>query len=378
MICAIDGYEANVRHRVGIGRYAYEIIKHIYDARNASPEKHDMTFRVYLPDPPFPDMPRETEWWQYRVAKPKKLWTFIGLPFALAQDMPRANVVFSPTHYIPRFIHVPKAMSIMDVSYLSYPELFKRKDLHQLVYWTRYAASHANAIFTISEFSKNAIIEAYHVHPDTVHVTYPGLSTIASMGSLEKYRIAKHYILSVGTIQPRKNYCRLIEAFSVFLKNNKQKFGTIDLVIVGKKGWLYEAILSAPKKFGVEKQVKFLDFVPDSDLPALYKNALCFALPSLYEGFGLPVLEAMAQGCPVVVSSVSSLPEIAGKAGIYVTPEDVPSIARGLLTAVRQRNLIQGRTRKQKGLEQVKKFTWDAAAEQTLTILERLAKGAQS
>jgi glycosyltransferase involved in cell wall biosynthesis len=198
------------------------------------------------------------------------------------------------------------------------------------------------------------------------------------MGTKTAYNITKHYILSVGTIQPRKNYVRLIEAFSEFLKLNKQKFGEIDLVIVGKKGWLYEDILAAPKKFGVEKQVKFLDFVPDADLPALYKNALCFALPSLYEGFGLPVLEAMAQGCPIVVSSVSSLPEIAGKAGIYVTPEDVPSIVKGLLTAVRQRNLIQGRSRIKKGLEQVKKFTWEAAAERTLEILERVGKGVKS
>ncbi|KKR03428.1 MAG: glycosyl transferase group 1 [Microgenomates group bacterium GW2011_GWC1_39_12] len=380
MIISIDGYEANVEHRVGIGRYAYEILTRMYAIRKEDLFYSHIFFRVYLPQAPRSDMPRETSWWTYHIVKPKKLWTFIGFPFALIRDKPKADVVFSPTHYIPRFVSASRVMSIMDCSYLSYPELFKSKDLHQLVHWTKYAASHAKLIFTISEFSRNAIIKAYRVNPRRVVVTYPGLVTLnfkkQHMQLVDKkYPIAKHYILSVGTIQPRKNYERLIEAFALFLKKNKQKFGVIDLVIVGKKGWLYNEILHAPKRYGVEKQVKFLDFVPDSDLPTLYKNALCFALPSLYEGFGLPVLEAMAQGCPVVVSNSSSLPEIAGKAGVYVDPKNVESIASGLLTAVRQRNLIQGRIRVKKGLDQVSKFSWDKAAKETLDLLERVGKG---
>jgi len=371
MVIAIDGYEANVANRVGIGRYAYEILHHIYKLH-----RDTVQFRVYIPNPPLPDMPKETAWWQYRVVGPKKLWTFLGLPRALIHDTPQADVVFTPTHYIPRFISIPRIMSIMDCSYLRYPEMFRVKDRVQLTHWTRYSASHAEAIFTISEFSRNAIIQAYEVNPKKVVVTYPGLTGKAPyMGIDKKHSIAKHYILSVGTIQPRKNYTRLIEAFSLFLQKNRQRFGIINLVIVGKKGWLYEEILAAPTKFGVENRVKFLDFVPDSDLPALYKNALCFALPSLYEGFGLPVAEAMAQGCPVVVSKCSSLPEIAGKAGIYVDPESAESIANGLLSAVRQRNLMQGRSRIKRGLEQAAKFTWETAARQTLDILERVAKG---
>ncbi len=390
MVIAIDGYEANVEHRVGIGRYAYEILTRMYAIRKEDLFYSHIFFRIYLPQSPRSDMPKETAWWTYHIVKPKKLWTFIGFPLALFKDTPKADVVFSPTHYIPRFITTPRVMSIMDVSYLSYPELFKAKDLHQLVHWTRYAATRAKLIFTISQFSRNAIIKQYRVTPRQVVVTYPGLTEkvsglpagkagikyqVSSMEITKKYAIAKHYILSVGTVQPRKNYERLIQAFSLFLQKNKQKFGTIDLVIVGKKGWLYDEILYAPKKFGVEKQVKFLDFVPDSDLAAIYKNALCFALPSLYEGFGLPVLEAMACGCPVVVSNSSSLPEIAGQAGVYVDPDDVESIANGLLTAVRQRNLMQGKIRVKKGLDQVSKFSWDKAAKETLDLLERVGKG---
>ena len=391
MIIAIDGYEANVSERVGIGRYAFEIINNIYKAVScqlSAVSQKDLTFRIYLPDPLLPDMPSETEWWKYHVLSPKKFWTLVRLPLALLTDTPRADVVFSPTHYIPRFTVIPRVMAIMDVSYLHFPELFRRDDLYQLTHWTAYSAAHASRILTISEFSKNAIIKAYGVPPEKVVVTYPGIpmeekgKSPADAKALagrqkskvfEKYHISKNYILSVGTLQTRKNYVRLIEAFAELLKTNKQRFGTIDLVIVGKRGWLYEEILAATKKYAISDRVKFLDFVSDRDLVGLYEHALCFALPSLYEGFGLPVLEAMARKIPVVVSRVSSLPEIAGKAAVYVDPQNTVSITKGLLSAVRDRNLMQGKWRIKKGLEQVNKFTWEAAAKKTLEVLEQVA-----
>lgn len=380
MVIAIDGYEANVRNRVGIGRYAFQILTHIYEKlkEQRAKSKDEIYIRVYLPDQPLADLPKETEWWKYRIAKPKKFWTFIGLPLALLSDSPKPDVVFSPTHYIPRFIPYPKIMSIMDLSYLSYPEMFKKKDLHKLVYWTRYSASYASRILTISEYSKNAIIRAYRIDSKRIIVVYPGLtmskaSTISHQLSAirSKYGIVEKYILSVGTIQPRKNFERLIAAYAKLI-NNKE-YSDIELVIIGKKGWLYEDILVAPQKYNVVNRVKFLDFVPDSDLPAFYQNALCFALPSLYEGFGLPVLEAMANNCPVVVSNVSSLPEIAGKAGIYVDPTSVESIAHGLHIALTQKNSKEGKNRVATGLAQTKKFTWDNAARETLKVLTEVA-----
>lgn len=367
MVIAIDGYEANVSNRVGIGRYAYEIVRHLYYAAGS----HD--YRVYLPSDPLPDMPRETPQWQYRVLQPKNLWTLFRLPLALSIDRPRATVLFSPTHYVPRWTSVPRVFSIMDVSYLHFPDLFRPRDLYQLTHWTSYAVAHARSILTISAFSRDAIIKAYGVQRERVVVTYPGVTMPHAQCSMvkvqEKYNIGKRYILSVGTLQPRKNYVRLIEAFSQFITSNTKQYGSIDLVIVGKKGWLYDDIIAAPKRFGVSERVKFLDFVPEEDLACLYEHALCFALPSLYEGFGLPVVEAMARGIPVVVSNVSSLPEVAGAAGIYVSPLDVGSITQGLLTAVRQRNLPSGRRRVQIGRAQVKKFTWENAAKKTLDVL---------
>jgi glycosyltransferase involved in cell wall biosynthesis len=382
MIIAIDGYEANVSRRVGIGTYAYEIIRHIYELAVREAESGTLrdSYRIYLPQAPLPDMPESRSWWQYRVTGPRRLWTFIGLPLALLGDKPAANVVFSPTHYIPRFTGIPRVASVMDLSYLAFPDMFARRDLHKLVNWTRYSAGHASALLTISRFSKDAIIKAYNVPEKHVTVTYPGigkqaLSDLMTKAEItRKYRISKNYILSVGTLQPRKNYVKLIAAFSLFLAKNRQKFGRVQLVIVGKKGWLFDEILEAPAKYGVSDDVVFLNFVSDTDLAALYKSALCFVMPSLYEGFGLPALEAMSYGTPVVVSNVSSLPEVVGKAGVYVDPQRTESIAEGLLAAVRQRNLMQGRYRVKRGHEQVKKFTWENAARETLEVLKKVAR----
>jgi glycosyltransferase involved in cell wall biosynthesis len=144
------------------------------------------------------------------------------------------------------------------------------------------------------------------------------------------------------------------------------------LVIVGKRGWLYDDIVSAPTTYATSDRVKFLEYIPDTDLSVLYRNALCFALPSLYEGFGFPVLEAMTYGCPVVVSRTSSLPEIAGEAGIYVDPESIESIAQGLETALNERRTESGKERVDKGRKQVEKFSWERAAQKTLAILEEV------
>jgi glycosyltransferase involved in cell wall biosynthesis len=368
MILAIDGYEANVGKRVGIGRYAYEILCHMYEIL-AQKGGGGHQVRIYLPQAPLPDMPKPTAWWEYKIVGPTKLWTFLGLPMALLKDSPKADVVFSPTHYVPRFTLIPRVMSIMDMSFLEYPELFRSKDLYQLTQWTAYSASRAARILTISEFSKNAIIKAYTVPSKRVTVTYPGLTMKQHSGS-NPHDVGKQYILSVGTIQPRKNYARLIEAFALALPELQKDYPDVALVIVGKKGWLYEDIIQAPHRLGIGDKVKFLEFVPDESLPSLYTHALCFALPSLYEGFGLPVLEAMAYKCPVVISDVSSLPEIAGKAGIYVDPEDIESIATGLREGVTSRTSTVGKKRITLGTQQVKKFTWEKAATDTLKILE--------
>ena len=376
MVIGIDGNEANVAVKVGIGEYSFELLRQFkeFSISNSQFSKN-IQFIIYLKDQPRPEMPKESPNWQYTRVKPRKLWTQIGLPFHLFSRLKKPDVFFTPSHYAPRYAPMPTAISIMDVSYIYYPELFHKNDLFQLTHWTKYSARNAKKIFTISEFSKNAIIKVYKKKPEDVIVTYPGIreekdtKTMTKSELLKKYDISSNYILFVGTLQPRKNIARLIEAFAS-VKGKASSVKDLELVVVGKKGWLYEEILAAPEKFGIKDSVKFLDFVPTEDLPSLYEHALCYVLPSLYEGFGLPVLEAMKYGCPVITSNVSSLPEAGGDAAEYVNPEDVQDIA-GKIEKVLGSEKLRKEMR-EKGYKHIKKFSWEKAAKETVDVLVQL------
>lgn len=291
----------------------------------------------------------------------------------LVHKKTQARCFFSPTHYAPRFCPIPSVISVMDLSYIHYPELFRKEDLYKLKNWTKYSVLQAKKILTISSASKSDIIKTYGVPEDKVVVTYPGIklriknSELRIMKDLKKeYGIGGDYLLFVGTLQPRKNIVRLVEAFSKIIPKHKD----LELIIVGKKGWLYEEILAAPKQHRVEEHVKFLEYVSDNDLPSLYKNAICFVLPSLYEGFGLPVVEAMHYGCPVITSNVSSLPEAGGDAAIYVDPLSVGDIADKINEVVSNKKLRDEMI--SKGKKQAEKFSWEKTAKRTLEVLEEV------
>lgn len=402
MLIGIDGNEANVEKRVGVSGYAFELL------RQFSMKTENINFRIYLKSKPLSDLSKQSDRWNYRIVRPRKLWTQIGLPFDLYFHKPRPDVFFTPSHYAPRFSPIPTVVSIMDLSYIHFPELFKKSDLYQLMNWTQYSVRKAKKVFTISQFTKNDIIKYYNVPFDKIVVTYPGVKSEIRSASWrtkfkmqnsnllkDKYGIKGQYILFVGTLQPRKNIVRLIEAFAMLARgpvvpsshpmssvasslraldgtpSSRATPRSLSLIIVGKKGWLYEEILGAPKKFGVEDRVKFLDFVPDEDLTLFYKHALFFILPSLYEGFGLPVLEAMKWGCPVITSKISSLPEAGGDAAIYVDPESVEDIVSKMQLLIKDENKRHEMI--EKGYKQVKKFSWDKTARETLKALEEVA-----
>lgn len=376
MKIGINGYEAVVPrfgynketglpNRVGSSLYCYQLLLNLekIDKKN--------TYEIYLPQSPTSDMPKVTENWKYKVIPTRKMWTLTSLSFELLKNRSSLDVFFTPTHYLPLFAPKKSIVSILDVSYILFPNLFKKRDLIQLRKWTNFSAKKSMKILTISQSSKNDIIKEYRVGPNKVEVIYPGINTDLasnkdlSMEDLEKsFGIKNKFILFVGTLQPRKNIERLIEAFSKLETD-------VNLVIVGRRGWQYEEILNAPQKYNVKDRVLFLQNVGDEQLPSLYKNAQFFILPSLYEGFGIPVLEAMNYGCPVIVSNVSSLPEVGGDAALYVDPSSSEDIAKKM-----QKLLDDGNLRKdliQKGKKQVEKFSWEKSARETLAVLEEVA-----
>ncbi|MBU1032091.1 glycosyltransferase family 4 protein [Patescibacteria group bacterium] len=370
----IDGYEANVEQRLGSSQVAYELLRHL--------EENDQIndYTVLLPNPPLEDLPRERAGWKYRILKPEKFWTRIALPLALYSAKDKPDIFFSPTHYIPRFspASVKKIVTVFDLSFLHFPETFLKKDLYKLKNWTKFSVENADYIITISQFSKEDICKEYKVPKEKITVAYPGYdreqfriqnSEFRIKTVKKKYKIESNYIIYIGTLQPRKNLIRLIEAFA---RTEDQ----IQLVIVGKtegegkEGWMYEEILKTPQSLGIENRVKFLGFVPIKNLPLLLAGAQAFILPSLWEGFGIPVVEAMASGVPVVVSNVSSLPEVVGKAGLLVDPYSVDQIEQAIRIVTTDNKLCQKYSKA--GIIQARKFSWSKMARSVLKVFEKV------
>lgn len=375
MKVGINGYEAvvprfgfddnGIPNRVGSSEVCFQLLNLL------SKIDHKNSYIVYVPFAPTPDMPKESPTWHYKIVRGNTLWTLFPLRKAVNYD--KLDVFFSPTHYSPFFLNCPQIISILDVSYAYYPELFKKKDYYKLSIWGKFSAKIATKILTISENSKDDIIKQYGIKGSKIKVIYLGVkegneSYMTEKELVQKYNIHIPYILFVGTIQPRKNIKNLIEAFSIIA----QKDTKISLVIIGKKGWMYEDILQADSEFGVRERVQFLHEVPNSDLPVFYKSAVCFVLPSLYEGFGLPVLEAMKYGCPVITSNISSMPEAGGDAALYVDPTDAQDIAQKIDKMLTDSHLRAELVKK--GYAQVKKFSWEKAARETLSVLEHVAE----
>lgn len=376
MLIGIDGNEANIANRVGSNIYAFELLRQFSRLK-----KNNLKFRIYLKEKPLPDLPEETVSWQYRVVGPKRLWTHFALPINLYLKKDKPEIFFTPGHYGPRFSPIPSIIAILDVSYLKFPEQFLEKDLFKLKVFTKQSLHKAVKVLTISQASKNDIINYYKVKPEKISVFYPGINQKNKVDAnktqekiqylREKYKIKGEYLIYVGTLQPRKNLERLIKALSL-VKDHKNE---LKLVICGKKGWLYERIFQKVKELSLEDRVIFTGFVDDQDLPYLVKGSLCLILVSLYEGFGFPVVEAMSLGVPVIASKSSSLGEIAGKAGILVDPVKIVEITKAIEKLIdfyrhkphEYQKLIE------KGLAQAKKFSWEKCSRQVLVALQEVA-----
>jgi glycosyltransferase involved in cell wall biosynthesis len=372
MKIALVGYEANIKDRVGSNQYAFELMKALYvlDQKNQ--------YTVYLPTRPLPDLPKTRSNWQYKIVGPKKLWNIFGLPLALFSQKPKPDIIFNPGHYSPLLAPAPLVVTIMDLGYLRYPEHFTKKIYWKLKLWTALSIKKASHLLTISEATKNDIIRYYKIDSDKITVGYPGydrknfqfpISKFQIGKVKEKYKIKGDYILFLSTLKPSKNIEGLLEAF----RRLTPHVSRISLVIAGKKGWMFETIFEKVKDLGLKDKVIFTDFIDEGDVPALMAGAKVFVLPSFWEGFGIPVVEAMAVGTPVVVSNVGSLPEVAGGAGVIVGPKNPESIAKGI-KKVLHFDTLEYRSLVEKGRERTRIFNWEECAKTTIKVLEKVNK----
>lgn len=360
----VDGNEANVDKKVGVSVYTQNLLFHFSKAANSG-----LRFEIYLKTPPLAILPAENDFFHYRTIKADFLWSQIALPLYLISHR-NIDVYFAPAHYLPSFCPVPQVVTIHDLAYLYFPDDFTKKDLWQLKTWTDRSIKVARRIIAVSKTTKKDILKNYQIDESRISVIYNGFEKQIDklknnkLDLIKKLKIKNEkYILFVGTIQPRKNLKVLIDSFDQFVKSNKN----FKLVIAGKKGWLYESIFEKVKSMNLEEKVFFADHVSDEELIWLYQNAFCLVQPSLYEGFGIPVLEAMSYGCPVVSSFSSSLPEVGGDAGLYFDPKNSEDLYDKLMELKENEPL-----RKEfviKGKKRVKEFSWEKCGEETLDVI---------
>ena len=300
-----------------------------------------------------------------------RLWTHLRLSAEMTVRPP--DLLFVPAHVLPLIHPRRSVVTVHDLGYLAYPEAHKTGDRRYLDWSTRWNARRAQLVIADSAATKADLIRAYGVDERKIRVIHLGrdesLAPVRDIRVLAevraRYGIAAHYVLYVGTLQPRKNLARVIEAFA--RRAIGPAFAELQLVLAGQKGWLYDDLFAQVERMGLAGRVLFPGYVEDADLPALLSGALAFVFPSLYEGFGIPVLEAGACGVPVITSNTSSLPEVAGDAALLVDPHDVDAIAEAMNRLVTDETLRAELSRR--GQANVQRFSWEKCARETLAVL---------
>ncbi len=306
--------------------------------------------------------------------KPWRMAVWAGQLLGLGFDrlVPDATLFHATEHLLLPLRHAPTVLTVHDLVYRLFPAYHKR-----LNYWFLNAAmplfvKRASGVITVSESSKRDLIRLYGTPADKITVVYEGASAVFRPAAGEhiaaaqaRYGLPERYLIALGTIEPRKNLLRLVEASHILRRKDPE----LALVIVGRTGWLYEEFFQKLEQMGDRQAVILPGYVPDEDMPALLSGARALVLASLYEGFGLPILEAMACGTPVVCSNVSSMPELGGGAARYFDPQDTEQMAEAIGEVLRDGELRA--EMRQRGLEQAARFSWQRAARETMDVYQR-------
>jgi glycosyltransferase involved in cell wall biosynthesis len=347
---AIDASRTTAARITGTEQYALQLIRALIRLNTT----HDLTlyFRDEPPRDLFPESARVTQ----RVIPFPRAWTHLRFAAALMADRP--DITWVPAHTLPVLFPGRAAVTVHDLGYRYFPAAHPPRHRLYLDWTTRYSARRASVVFADSRTTADDLTRFYGTPPRKIRIVYPGVDA-PPIGDIEavkrKYGLPDRYFLFLGTLQPRKNIARLVQAY-------QQAKVDAALVLAGGQGWLYD-----PSWVAGVPNVHLPGYVDDADKGALYAGARALAFPSLYEGFGFPVLEAMLCGTPVLCSNTSSLPELAGDAALLVDPLDVNAIADGLRRLnddAALRDDLRAR-----GYAQAAKFTWEQAARDILESL---------
>jgi glycosyltransferase involved in cell wall biosynthesis len=374
----IDASRALKPRRTGTERYALEIIRHLL----TTPAAASIDWRLYLPELPairalFQSDTTPTPGPDLRVLPQTRLWTHRRLAAEVTAHPP--DVLFVPAHVLPfqrpGVRLPPTVVTVHDLGYHFFPQTHTRAQRGYLAWSTAYAVQQATRLIAVSAATADDLQSVYGARPEKIVVVHEAAAPMPAVDAdtvgevLRHFAIAPPYALFVGTLQPRKNLVRLLEAYALLRQRDQANFR---LVLAGADGWLSSEIHAAIERLQLSALVTLTGSVTETEHAALFSAAQFFVFPSLFEGFGLPVLEAQQAGVPVMTANNSSLPEIAGDAAILVDPLDVEAIAQAMLDlsqdeALRQRLIAAGH-------ENVKRFSWSKAAAETLDVLREAAK----
>lgn len=358
----------------GLGRYAGEI------ARALSEHKRHLDLSLFYNGGGGAELPDYLRHLPYRTVnvgnKPWRMGVLLSqmIHWPMDKVFGAVDIFHATNHLLAHFRHARTVYTLHDLIFLRYPAYHLPYNRWYLTFTMPRYLRAADVIITPSECSRQDAIKYYGLPEEKIKVIYeapaPTFTPLTDPASLsrvrQKYSLPQKFILNVGTIEPRKNLSALLEAFHPLLVD----WPDLKLVLVGKRGWLYESFFQRLQTLGLQDCVIFPGYVDEADLPAFYQLAEVFVFPSLYEGFGLPPLEAMAGGAPVVSSNRSSLPEVVGEAGLLVDPTD-PAALNLAVRQVLGDSQLQANLRA-RGLAQARKFSWQKAVDELEEVYQSL------
>ena len=368
MRIAVEARYLLTREKTGVENYTYFLLSalaqlegehelHLYLHRRPRPDESDLL-------QPFLSSPR----CRFHAVPPLRLWLKLWMP--LAARIHRADVGIFPGSILPIYLPFPSVMVVYDFCWASFPECYPEREIR--IFRDIYPRSlqAARLIFAISEFSKQDISRIYGTPPDKIRVIPCAADPLffpapdAAQQAKTRWGLEPGYVLAAGTSHPRKNTSVLLRAYA--LCRSAQP-----LVLIGPPGDTAGPLGRLAEELGIAGRVRWLGYIPRRQLPALYRAAGVFVMPSLYEGFGLPVLEAMACGTPVICSNTSALPEIAGEAALLIDPKSPEILADALVRVLSDRGLAEDL--REKGLKRSKTFDWNHSAELALNYLREIS-----